>query len=57
VSARYELIDVEKATRTAAGVLKYSVARMCRWLEVSTSGYYEWVCHERGEELDVGRAS
>ena len=43
MSARYELIDVEKATRTAAGVLKYSVARMCRWLEVSTSGYYEWL--------------
>jgi transposase InsO family protein len=42
VSARYELIDVEKATRTPTGVLKYSIVKMCQWLDVSTSGYYEW---------------
>jgi hypothetical protein len=34
VSAKYELIDAEKAN--------YPVAKMCEWMEVSTSGYYEW---------------
>jgi transposase InsO family protein len=42
VSARYELIDAEKATVTPDGATKYSVVRMCEWLDVSTSGYYEW---------------
>ena len=42
MSARYELIDAEKATTTAAGEVKYSVVKMCEWLEVSSSGYYEW---------------
>ncbi|MFD0889444.1 IS3 family transposase [Streptosporangium algeriense] len=32
--AKYELIDAEKAT--------HSIVRMCRWLQVSRSGYYEW---------------
>jgi putative transposase len=42
VSARYELIDAEKDTRTPDGARTYSVVKMCEWLEVSTSGYYEW---------------
>jgi len=42
VSARYELIDAEKATVTAAGAVKYSIVKMCEWLGVSSSGYYEW---------------
>jgi putative transposase len=42
VSARYELIDAEKATLTAAGAVKYSIVNMCEWLDVSASGYYEW---------------
>ena len=43
MSARYELIDAEKATVTAAGGgLKYSIVKMCEWLGVSSSGYYEW---------------
>jgi putative transposase len=42
VSARYELIDVEKATLTATGAVKYPVVKMCEWLEVSSAGYYEW---------------
>jgi len=42
VSARYELIDAEKAAVTAGGVAKYSIVKMCEWLEVSSSGYYEW---------------
>jgi putative transposase len=46
VSAKYAFIDGEKDT--------YPIVRMCAWMGVSTSGYYEWVCHERGREL-VGR--
>ena len=34
----YEFIDAEYATRPAAP----AITRMCRWLEVSKSGYYEW---------------
>jgi putative transposase len=43
VSARYELIDAEKATVTPAGAVKYSIVKMCQWLDVSSSGYYEWL--------------
>ncbi|MFC7641723.1 hypothetical protein ACFQX6_12560 [Streptosporangium lutulentum] len=32
--AKYELIDAEKA--------HHAIARMCVWLQVSRSGYYEW---------------
>ncbi|GAA3000549.1 IS3 family transposase [Streptosporangium longisporum] len=32
--AKYELIDAEKA--------HHAIARMCTWLNVSRSGYYEW---------------
>ncbi|MEU1737585.1 IS3 family transposase [Streptosporangium sp. NPDC020145] len=32
--ATYELIDAQKAN--------HSIVRMCRWLRVSRSGYYEW---------------
>jgi putative transposase len=38
VSEVYEFIDAEYATRAAAP----AIARMCAWLEVSKSGYYEW---------------
>jgi putative transposase len=34
VSEKYAFIDAEKA--------RYSIARMCVWLEVSASGYDEW---------------
>ena len=34
----YEFIDVEYATSAAAP----AITRMCAWLEVSKSGYYEW---------------
>jgi hypothetical protein len=53
----YEFIDAEKDAVTEAGEKKYSVVKMCDWLGVSTSGFYEWVCHERRRELAVGRAS
>lgn len=42
MSARYEFIDAEKATMTPEGSPKYPLVKMCQWLEVSTSGYYEW---------------
>ncbi len=35
MSARYELIDAEKAN--------YPIVKMCAWAKVSRSGYYEWV--------------
>ncbi|MGH8474106.1 MAG: IS3 family transposase, partial [Gammaproteobacteria bacterium] len=42
MSAKYELIDAERATVTETGEKKYTIVQMCAWLEVSTSGYYEW---------------
>jgi len=41
--ARYEYIDVEKATTDSNGTRRYSIKQMCRWLEVSVSGFYEWL--------------
>jgi putative transposase len=38
VSDVYEFIDAQYATSPAAP----AIACMCRWLEVSKSGYYEW---------------
>ena len=38
MSDMYEFIDAEYATSPAAP----AIARMCAWLEVSKSGYYEW---------------
>jgi putative transposase len=34
VSSKYEFIDAEKAL--------YPVVKMCEWMAVSTSGFYEW---------------
>ena len=42
MSEKYELIDAEKDTTTSSGERKYSIVKMCEWLEVSSSGYYEW---------------
>lgn len=42
MSARYEFIDGEKGVTDAKGQKKYAVVKMCEWLEVSCSGYYEW---------------
>jgi putative transposase len=41
--ARYEFINAEKATKDDDGTRRYSIRQMCRWLEVSVSGYYEWL--------------
>ena len=37
--SKYEYIDSQKAEPTNLN----SVVKMCRWLEVSTSGFYHWV--------------
>jgi hypothetical protein len=42
VSERYEFIDAEKDTVTETGEKKYTITKMCGWLSVSKSGYYEW---------------
>lgn len=42
MSERYELIDAEKDTMTEQGERTYTITQMCEWLEVSTSGFYEW---------------
>ena len=34
MSEKFAFIDAEKA--------RYPIAKMCVWLEVSASGYYEW---------------
>jgi len=43
VNARYEFIDGEKACTTGSGKAKYTIVKMCEWMEVSTSGFYEWL--------------
>lgn len=42
MSELYEFIDAEKGAGTAAGDSKYAVGKMCEWLGVSRSGFYEW---------------
>jgi transposase InsO family protein len=41
--ARYEFINAEKATLNSDGTQRYTISQMCRWLEVSASGFYEWL--------------
>ena len=41
--ARYEFIDGERATLGDTGAAKWPVVKMCEWMEVSTSGFYEWL--------------
>jgi putative transposase len=43
VISRYEFIDGEKAMVTPSGEAKYTVVKMCEWMEVSKSGFYEWL--------------
>jgi putative transposase len=43
VSARYEFIDSERACTTECGKARYAVVKMCEWMEVSASGFYEWL--------------
>lgn len=43
MTSRYEFIDEEKVTTTVDGKWKYPIVKMCEWMEVSTSGFYEWL--------------
>ena len=42
MSAKYEFIDAERATRNPDRSPRYQVKQMCAWLKLSTSGYHEW---------------
>lgn len=42
MSEKFELIDAEKDTVVEDGNAKFTVVKMCEWLGVSSSGYYEW---------------
>ena len=42
MNERYEFIEAEKDTTNEQGERMYTITKMCAWLEVSTSGYYEW---------------
>ena len=42
MSSKYEFIDAEKATTNPDGTPRYQIKQMCKWLEVSTSGYHDW---------------
>jgi transposase InsO family protein len=59
VSNRYEFIDAECATVATDTATAPTITRMCGWLGVSKSGFYEWrsrpdsVTAERREELKL----
>ena len=53
VSEVYEFIDAEYATSGAAP----AITLMCRWLEVSKSGYYEWRSARNQRRRKEGRTS
>jgi len=42
VSDKYEFIDEEYATAATDTAPAPSITRMCQWLSVSKSGFYEW---------------
>src|SRR5207237_8905393 len=39
---KYEVIDADLATAAADTARAPTITRMCQWLEVSKSGFYEW---------------
>ncbi|QGK69310.1 IS3 family transposase [Allosaccharopolyspora coralli] len=43
VSQRYAFIAAEKDTTDEHGVKSYTVENMCAWLNVSKSGFYDWL--------------
>ena len=43
MSDKFELIDAENAASTTADNIEApSIVKMCAWLEISRSGFYEW---------------
>jgi putative transposase len=42
VTEVYEFIDAEYATSDTAPTITITITRMCAWLEVSRSGFYDW---------------
>lgn len=55
MSEKYAFIAAEKATRNSDGTPRYQVVKMCAWLEVSASGFYEW-CSRRPSATAQRRA-
>lgn len=53
MSEFYEFIEAEKDTVSDEGEKKYTITAMCAWLNVSTSGFYEW--RSRGESATARR--
>ena len=42
MSMKYAFIDAECATLTGDEACAPTITKLCEWLEVSKSGYYEW---------------
>lgn len=42
MSELFEFIEAEKDTVDDSGEKRYPIKKMCRWLGVSTAGFYEW---------------
>jgi transposase InsO family protein len=53
VNDSYEFIDAEKEALAGDGTRKFTITKMCDWLGVSTSGYYEW--RDRVESVTATR--
>jgi putative transposase len=60
VNDKFEFIDAENAASTTANNMNPpSIVKMCAWLKISRSGFYEWrvrpasATAERREELKL----
>ena len=43
MSEKFAFILAQKAVRNPDGSPRYQIKQMCRWLQVSTSGFHDWV--------------